>query len=89
MVDKESTVSGWVDAVTVSVTIKTQAAIRKPRSGKGDEYCTTCLKPYPGKTFTSTHIIHTPAAMFRGWIVTQLKSPEMAQASKQETMGRG
>jgi hypothetical protein len=27
-----------------------------------------------------THIIHTPAAMFRGWIVMQLKRPEMAQA---------
>lgn len=27
-----------------------------------------------------THIIHAPAAMFRGWTVTQLKSPEMAQA---------
>lgn len=28
----------------------------------------------------ATHIIHTPAAMFRGWMVMQLKRPEMAQA---------
>lgn len=84
--------SGWVDAAIVSVTlspIKAQAAIRKPGSEKGDEACTTCLKPHQGRTVTATHIIHTPAAMFRGWIVTQLKSPEMAQASKQKTMGRG
>lgn len=33
----------------------------------------------------ATHIIHTPAAMFRGWMVIQLKRPEMAQAGKQET----
>lgn len=33
----------------------------------------------------ATHIIHTPAAMFRGWMVMQLKRPEMAQAGKQET----
>lgn len=35
----------------------------------------------------ATHIIHTPAAMFRGWMVMQLKRPEMAQAWKQETRG--
>lgn len=28
----------------------------------------------------ATHIIHTPAAMFRGWTVMQLKRPETAQA---------
>lgn len=28
----------------------------------------------------ATHIIHTPAAMFRGWMVMQLKRPEIAQA---------
>lgn len=33
----------------------------------------------------ATHIIHTPAAMFRGWMVMQLKRPEMAQAGEQET----
>lgn len=32
----------------------------------------------------ATHIIHTPAAMFRGWMVTQLKRPEMAQAWKRD-----
>lgn len=38
--------------------------------------------PHPSRRDgrTATHIIHTPAAMFRGWMVMQLKRPEMAQA---------
>ena len=32
-----------------------------------------------------THTIHTPAAMFRGWMVMQLKRPEIAQAGKRNT----
>lgn len=37
---------------------------------------------------TLTHIIHTPAAMFRGWMVMQLKRPEIAQAVKRNTRAR-
>lgn len=41
---------------------------------------------------TLTHTIHTPAAMFRGWMVMQLKRPEIAQAGDRDTgagVGRG
>lgn len=37
-------------------------------------------KPTRQDRHVATHIIHTPAAMFRGWMVMQLKRPEMAQA---------
>lgn len=52
---------------------------------KGDWTCIAALRPHRARPFAATHSIHTPAAIFRGWMVTQLKSPEMAQASKQKT----
>lgn len=36
------------------------------------------------KNRNSTHIIHTPAAMFRGLMVTQFHRPAKAQAGRQE-----
>lgn len=36
------------------------------------------------KNRNSTHIIHTPAAMFRGLMVTQFHKPAKAQAGRQE-----
>lgn len=35
------------------------------------------------KRRNSAHIIHTPAAMFRGLMVTQFQRPAKAQAGKQ------
>lgn len=55
--------------------VKTRTATRNPHA--------------PGPTgqasHEATHIIHTPAAMFRGWTVMQLKRPEMAQAWERDS----
>lgn len=39
--------------------------------------------PAEKKKRNSAHIIHTPAAMFRGLMVTQFQRPAKAQAGKQ------
>lgn len=81
--------------------IKAWAGVPRPRPYRGSgkvnvadvkevKSCTVARDPRAPHTTrrdmrAATHIIHTPAAMFRGWMVMQLKRPEMAQAGEQET----